>query len=85
MQGIQRFGVLTFSYQSATETIDIDYLRVKTADGTIIPTPAGRKLAQDNLACPLFLRFLVFLRRLVFQLRTGPRDDAPTTPRRLSA
>jgi Domain of Unknown Function with PDB structure (DUF3857)/Transglutaminase-like superfamily len=32
--------VLTFSYQSATEIIDIDYVRVQKADGSMISTPA---------------------------------------------
>src|SRR3954453_12797106 len=26
--GVQRFGTLTFSYQSATENINVDYIRV---------------------------------------------------------
>jgi tetratricopeptide (TPR) repeat protein len=37
--GIQRFGTLTFSYQSATEDINVDYVRVLKTDGTVIPTP----------------------------------------------
>jgi hypothetical protein len=37
--GVQRFGVLTFSYQSATENIVVDYVRVQKPDGTIIVTP----------------------------------------------
>lgn len=38
--GVQRYGVLTFSYESAIETIDIDYVRVLKPDGTVITTPA---------------------------------------------
>jgi transglutaminase-like putative cysteine protease len=37
--GVQRFGTLTFSYQSATEDINVDYVRVLKTDGTVIPTP----------------------------------------------
>jgi len=38
--GVQRYGVLTFSYQGATESIDVDYVRVRKPDGTVITTPA---------------------------------------------
>lgn len=38
--GVQRFGVLTFSYQNATESITIDYVRVLKPDATVIVTPA---------------------------------------------
>jgi tetratricopeptide (TPR) repeat protein/transglutaminase-like putative cysteine protease len=37
--GVQRFGMLKFSYQSATESIDVGYVRVLKPDGTTIPTP----------------------------------------------
>ena len=37
--GVQRFGTLTFSYQSATEDINVDYVRVLKTDGRVIPTP----------------------------------------------
>ncbi|MFL6307404.1 MAG: DUF3857 domain-containing protein [Candidatus Sulfotelmatobacter sp.] len=37
--GVQRFGTLTFSYQSATENINVDYIRVLKADATVVPTP----------------------------------------------
>ena len=43
--GVQRFGVLTFSYQNSTETIDIDYVRVRKPDDTVVPTPPEN--AQD--------------------------------------
>ena len=36
--GVQRFGVLTFSYQGATEEVNIDYVRVLKPDGTTIST-----------------------------------------------
>jgi tetratricopeptide (TPR) repeat protein len=38
--GVQRFGVLTLSYQNAIENITIDYVRVQKPDGTTIVTPA---------------------------------------------
>jgi tetratricopeptide (TPR) repeat protein/transglutaminase-like putative cysteine protease len=37
--GVQRYGVLTFSYQSAIDSIEIDYVRVRKPDGTVITTP----------------------------------------------
>jgi tetratricopeptide (TPR) repeat protein len=38
--GVQRFGLLTFSYQNSTESMDIDYVRARKPDGTIVLTPA---------------------------------------------
>jgi len=38
--GVQHYGVLTFPYQNAIETIDIDYVRIRKPDGTVITTPA---------------------------------------------
>ncbi len=37
--GIQRYSVLSFSYQQATENIDIDYVRVRKPDGSVVLTP----------------------------------------------
>jgi Domain of Unknown Function with PDB structure (DUF3857) len=37
--GVQRLGVLTVSYQSLVEGIDIPYVRVRKPDGTIVTTP----------------------------------------------
>jgi len=37
--GVQRYGVLTFRYQNSTESADIDYVRVRKQDGSIISTP----------------------------------------------
>jgi tetratricopeptide (TPR) repeat protein len=37
--GVQRFGVLTFPYESSTGTVDIDYVRVRKPDGTTVLTP----------------------------------------------
>ncbi len=46
--GVQRFGVLTFSYQNSTETFDIDYVRVRKPDDTVVLTPPEN--AQDMAA-----------------------------------
>jgi len=46
--GVQRFGVLTFSYQNSTETVDIDYVRVQKPDDTVVPTPPENE--QDMAA-----------------------------------
>jgi|SRR6266567_4696925 len=34
--GVQRWGVVSFSYQNFNQTLDIDYVRVKKADGTLV-------------------------------------------------
>src|ERR1700682_270103 len=38
--GVQRFGLLTFAYQKALESIEIDYVRVRKMDGSVVLTPA---------------------------------------------
>lgn len=38
--GVQRYGLLVFSYQSSSETLDIEYVRVHKPDGTVVETPA---------------------------------------------
>ena len=43
--GIQRYGQLVFGYSSATEKLDIDYVRVRKPNGQVIETPAAN--AQD--------------------------------------
>ena len=37
--GVQQFGVLKFSYQSASESFTVDYVRVRMPDGNIVATP----------------------------------------------
>ncbi len=37
--GVQRYGVLTFPYQQAIESLEIDYVRVRKPDGTVVVTP----------------------------------------------
>jgi tetratricopeptide (TPR) repeat protein len=43
--GVQQYGVLSFPYARATDTIAIDYIRVRKADGSILSTPLDD--AQD--------------------------------------
>src|ERR1700732_4610663 len=37
--GVQQWGLLNFPYQSATQTVEIDYVRVHKPDGSIQITP----------------------------------------------
>lgn len=37
--GVERYGLLTFSYPSATGTLEIDFVRVRKPDGSVLPTP----------------------------------------------
>jgi Domain of Unknown Function with PDB structure (DUF3857) len=37
--GVQQWGLLTFPFQSATQTLEIDYVRVHKPDGSIQITP----------------------------------------------
>lgn len=37
--GVKAFAVLSFTYTSATEVVDVDYVRVRKPDGTIVKTP----------------------------------------------
>ena len=46
--GVQRYGLLTFSYQNSTESMDIDQVRVQKPDGSLIPTSAEN--TQDMAA-----------------------------------
>jgi tetratricopeptide (TPR) repeat protein len=43
--GVQKYGVLSFTYEDATETLRIDYVRVRKPEGTVIETPP--ESAQD--------------------------------------
>jgi tetratricopeptide (TPR) repeat protein/transglutaminase-like putative cysteine protease len=38
--GVKTFAVLNFTYTSANETVDVDYVRVRKPDGTVVKTPA---------------------------------------------
>jgi tetratricopeptide (TPR) repeat protein len=37
--GVKAFGVLSFAYTSSNEVVDIDYVRVRKPDGTVVQTP----------------------------------------------
>lgn len=37
--GVQKYGVLSFSFASGTGTFEIGYVRVRKADGTVVETP----------------------------------------------
>ena len=41
--GVKRYGLLTFTYQGATQKIEVVYLRVRKPDGTVVVT------SQDNI------------------------------------
>jgi tetratricopeptide (TPR) repeat protein/transglutaminase-like putative cysteine protease len=43
--GIQRYGQLVFGYTSATEKLDVNYVRVRKPSGQVVETPA--ETAQD--------------------------------------
>jgi tetratricopeptide (TPR) repeat protein len=43
--GVDDFGQLVFGYSSATEKLDVEYVRVRKPDGTVITTPDST--AQD--------------------------------------
>ncbi len=36
--GVQQYGILNFPYQGDIEHVDIDYVRVKKPDGTVVVT-----------------------------------------------
>jgi tetratricopeptide (TPR) repeat protein/transglutaminase-like putative cysteine protease len=43
--GVKQWGLLNFPYESATQTVEIDYVRVRKSDGSILSTPPDN--AQD--------------------------------------
>jgi len=55
--GVQRYGVLTFSYENSNESMDIAYVRVTKPDGTLIPSPADNvqdMAAEISRAAPFY-------------------------------
>src|SRR5882724_6175973 len=46
--GVQRYGLLGFSYPSATGTFEIEYVRVHKPDGSVVETPPEN--VQDMVA-----------------------------------
>ena len=43
--GVKEFGQMVFGYSSATEKLDVEYVRVRKADGSVVVTPEST--AQD--------------------------------------
>ena len=43
--GVEEFGQMVFGYSSATEKLDVEYVRVRKADGRVVVTPEST--AQD--------------------------------------
>ncbi len=55
--GVKAFAVLTFTYTSANEVVDVDYVRVRKPDGTVVKTPDYNiqdMPAEVSRAAPLY-------------------------------
>jgi Domain of Unknown Function with PDB structure (DUF3857) len=37
--GVKAFAVMSFTYSSADEVVDVDYVRVRKSDGSVVKTP----------------------------------------------
>jgi len=46
--GVKEWGLLTFPFQSATQTVEIDYVRVHKADGSTLITPPDNVQELDS-------------------------------------
>ena len=46
--GVKQWGLLSFPFQSATQTVEVDYVRVRKADGTTVVTPAENVQDLDS-------------------------------------
>src|SRR5208283_569232 len=46
--GVKQFGLLTFPFQSATQTMEIDYVRVRKPDGSTVTTPPDNVQELDS-------------------------------------
>jgi transglutaminase-like putative cysteine protease len=46
--GVQRWGLLSFPFQSATQIVEIDYVRVRKADGSTLVTPPDNVQDLDS-------------------------------------
>ena len=46
--GVKKWGLLTFPFQSATQTVEIDYVRVHKADGSAVITPPDNIQELDS-------------------------------------
>ncbi|HWF47828.1 MAG TPA: DUF3857 domain-containing protein, partial [Bryobacteraceae bacterium] len=54
---VRQYGVLAFSYGSASEQIKIDYVRVRKADGSVVETPESNGLdvaSEVAIAAPMY-------------------------------
>jgi hypothetical protein len=55
--GVKEWGLLSFSFQSATQTVEIDYVRVHKADGGTLITPPDNDQdldAEITRSAPLY-------------------------------
>jgi hypothetical protein len=46
--GVQQWGLLSFPFQSATQVVEIDYVRVRKADGSTLVTPPDNVQDLDS-------------------------------------
>ena len=46
--GVQQYAVLTLAYQSSSQSIDIDYVRIHKPDGTVVLTPSENVQDLDS-------------------------------------
>lgn len=46
--GVKQWGLLTFPFQSATQTVEIDYVRVRKADNSTVITPPDNVQDLDS-------------------------------------
>ena len=46
--GVKQWGLLSFPFQSATQTVEMDYVRVRKVDGTTLITPPDNVQDLDS-------------------------------------
>lgn len=46
--GVKQWGLLSIPYQSATQTVEIDYVRVRKSDGSVVTTPPDNVQDMDS-------------------------------------
>jgi tetratricopeptide (TPR) repeat protein/transglutaminase-like putative cysteine protease len=55
--GVHSLAVLSFSYLSSSQSVEVDYVRVRKPDGSVVATPAGNVLdmpAEVTRAAPMY-------------------------------
>ncbi len=55
--GVQQWGLIEFPFQSANQTVDVDYVRVRKPDGSVVTTPPDNMQdldAEITRAAPLY-------------------------------